>query len=258
MIAGVGLHSGAGCRVHLHLDQGEIRFRRGGRYLPARLDHVVSSERSTVLGQDGLKVATVEHLLGALHVLGWWRGLVIEVSGDELPILDGSAAPWLEPLSDLGPPPAPPAPYLPRRSRSLRQGDSALTLTTGPTELCVEIEFMHPAIGRQRWCGAPERYREVLDARTFGFLDEVESLRERGLAAGAGLENAIVFSGEEPLQALRHHDEPVRHKALDALGDFFLLGRPLAGRLQVVKGSHAAHIAFMKRLGELTVRNSSS
>jgi UDP-3-O-[3-hydroxymyristoyl] N-acetylglucosamine deacetylase len=213
--------------------------------IPARLDAVTDTTRCTVLGVDDARVALVEHLLAALAVRGWWRGLVIEVSADELPILDGSAEPWYEVLEALGEPPAAPAPLTPE-PLSLQVGRSVLSLEPGSNHLCAEINFSHPAIGVQRWCGGAPTYRKLLPARTFGFLEEAEALSSRGLARAADLENVIVFDSHGPLAPLRFRDEPVRHKALDVLGDMFLLAQPLGGRLTVKRGSHLAHIEFAR------------
>ena len=248
MISGLGLHSGAPCRVRLHVAEGGVRFRRGGREVAAKLEHVTDTQRCTTLSEGSARVALVEHLLAALHVRGWWQGLVIEASADELPILDGSAAPWLPLIDELGPPPPPPQGLRVEKPFSFSLGETRFTITPGPTSLSASIHFPHPAVGRQHWRGAPETYDTLLSARTFGFLSELEALRARGLATAAGLENAIVFGDEASLQPLRSPDEPVRHKALDWLGDSFLLGRPLLGALEVVRGSHGAHIAFLRAL----------
>jgi len=248
VISGHGLHTGAPSWVHLHPADGEVRFRRGRQEIPAHVDFVVNTLRGTTLGAGGYQVATTEHLLAALHVRGWWRGLVIEVSADELPILDGSAAPWLGLVDALGPPPPPPEGFQIASPLSLQLGETQLKLSPGSPSLCAEIAFAHPAILTQRWCGPPERYAELLSARTFGFLSDLEELRARGLATAASLENAIVFGSEGPLSPLRFADEPVRHKALDALGDLYLLGRPLLGALEVVRGSHHAHVHLVRTL----------
>lgn len=248
MIVGLGLHSGAPCRVRLFREPGPVRFKRGQHELRAALENVVATPRCTVLGGGGLRLATVEHLLAALHITGWWQDLLIEVSGSELPILDGSATPWLEPLSVLGPPPSPPPPLTPLEPFAMLLGSTRLALSPGPTCLAIEIEFTHPAIGRQRWEGAPTDYPTLLDARTFGFLHELTALQAQGLATGASPAHVIVYDQEGPLTELRTVDEPVRHKALDALGDFYLLGRPLAGTLAVARGSHSAHIDFIREL----------
>lgn len=254
-VVGTGLHSGVTSRVRFFRDdrddkddRGTIRFRRAGREVRAGLEQVVATPRCTVLGADGVRVALVEHLLAALHIAGWWRALVIEVDADELPVLDGSAGPWLAALAELGAPPATPEPLMVEKTLRYQDGTSMVGLEPGPTHLCAEIDFPHPSVGEQRWCGAPERYTELAEARTFGFLAEVEQLRQQGLIAGAGLENAIVFGDAGPLRPLRYPDEPVRHKALDFLGDSFLLGRPIAGRISVVRGSHRLHVAALRHL----------
>lgn len=248
MVSGVGLHSGIPCRVRLFSEAGPVRFRRGREEILARVENVVATERCTTLGKNGIRVALVEHLLAALYIRGWWRGLVVETSADELPILDGSAAPWLEEIDALGSPPPPPEALRLEHPLTYRQNGTSLTARPGAAELSVRVDYPHPTIGQQRWCGSPERYAELLDARTFGFLHEVETLRAAGLATAATLENVIVFGSEGPLRPLRHPYEPVRHKALDALGDLFLFGRPLGARLEVVRGSHQAHVAFLREL----------
>lgn len=248
MISGYGLHTGAPSWVRLHRDEGPVRFRLGRGEILARLETVSDTRRSTTLGQGGYRVTTVEHLLAALYVRGWWEGLVIEVSAEEVPILDGSAAPWLSLIGGLGTPPKPPPGFVISEAFSVQQGDSLCCVRPGETRLCAEIAFEHPAIGQQRWCGAPEHYESLLSARTFGFLSDLEKLRESGLATAASLENAVVYDEEKPLAKLRFDDEPVRHKALDALGDFYLLGRPLLGELTIKRGSHEAHIHFARAL----------
>ena len=208
----------------------------------------MDTRRSTSLGAGAVVVRQVEHLLAALHIRGHWSGVVVTVSAGELPILDGSAAPWLEALDELGEPAPPPAPLRPTRPLRVSAHGGVARLEPGPRELRYEIDFAHPAIGRQRWRGSPHDFGELASARTFGLLAELDALRAQGLAAGASLENAIVFGDEGPLRPLRAPDEPVRHKALDALGDLFLLGRPLDARVSFTRGSHALHVALMREL----------
>lgn len=242
MIAGVGIHSGARCEVRLHRVDGPIRFRRGRVTVPARLERVVACAHATVLGRDGARIGMVEHLLAALAARGFWSGVLVEASADELPILDGSAAPWLEPLAELGAAPVAPAPLpvaVPFRHAAV---GGTLRLEPGPAVLEVGVDYPHPAIGAQRWAGPPERFEELLAARTFGFLAQADRLRREGFATGATSENAIVFDGDGPMTPLRFVDEPVRHKALDALGDLALLGRPIAGKVVVERGSHRLHV----------------
>lgn len=177
MISGYGLHTGAPSWVHLHRDEGPVRFRLGRGEIPARLEYVSDTRRSTTLGNGGYRVTTVEHLLAALSVRGWWEGLVIEVSAEEVPILDGSAAPWLSLIDGLGPPPAPPPGFVVSEAFSLERGGSLCSVMPGAARLCAKIAFEHPAIGQQRWCGTPETYENLLGARTFGFLSDLEKLQ---------------------------------------------------------------------------------
>ena len=247
-IEGVGIHSGRTCRVRLHRDEGPVRFRRGRTEIAADVRNVVATDRCTSLGHGGERVAMVEHLMAALRVAGWWRDVVVEADAEELPILDGSAQPWQEPIAALGDAPSAPAAWTPEAPVTVESGPSTVTLVPGPARVCAEIAFDHPAIGRQAWCGGPEELDEVLFARTFGFLAEADALRRAGLARGASTERAIVFAETGPLEPLRVPDEPVRHKVLDLVGDLALLGRPLGGSITAIRGSHALHVAFMEHL----------
>ena len=248
VIKGLALHSGVSCCVQLFLEEGPVRFRRGNVLIPALVAHVTDTQRCTTLSHDGVSVGLVEHLLAALHIAGWWRNVVIEVSAAELPILDGSALPWMDAIDALGTPPAAPEALSITDDVCLRDGHSVMCVTPGSASLTAGISFTHPAIGEQQWSGTPESYAELLAARTFGFLHEVNYLRSKGLATAASLENAIVFDENAAMRPLRYPDEPVRHKALDALGDLFLLGRPLEGNLEVSRGSHRLHYDFMRKL----------
>jgi UDP-3-O-[3-hydroxymyristoyl] N-acetylglucosamine deacetylase len=249
VVRGIGVHAGREATVRLFRRDGPVRFRRAGREIAPCPGAVVATRGSTVLGGDGVRLATVEHLLATLHVRGIWSGLLVEVDGDELPILDGSAAPWDEALAGLGPFPAAPAPLEPDTEAEARQPDGAVArLAPGPRRIEATVRFDHPAIGRQRWSGGPDAWPELLPARTFGFAAEAAALRAAGLALGAGPENAIVFSDDAPLQPLRFPDEPVRHKALDALGDLYLAGRPFAGTLHVDRAGHALHVRLARML----------
>lgn len=241
IISGKALHSGLISRVRLHPAEGGVRFFFRGKTLAARFEHIADTHRCTVLGGEGVRVALVEHLLAALHIRGWWRGLVIEPSAPELPILDGSAQEWLAALDALGKPPPPPPPLILKEAWHRDYGSSSVSVSPGERELCCHILFEHPAIGEQRWCGGPESFASLASARTFGFVSELDALRAHGLAGAAGLDNVAVFAEHAPLAPLRFADEPVRHKALDALGDFFLLGRPLQAALTVSRGSHGVH-----------------
>ncbi len=244
----MGLHGGAQCSVRLHRSDGPLRFLRGGSYVEAHVSRVSSTDRAVTLAEAGARVSLVEHLLAALRVSGFFSGVVIEASADELPILDGSALPWLEPIAELGEPPPPPPPLVPPEEVVVVSGSSVARAVPGPERLSCLIEFEHHAIGRQAWTGGADDYRDLLAARTFGLLSEAQALVGRGLARGASLEHAIVFDDDGPLRPLRFEDEPVRHKALDALGDLALLGRPLGASLAIERGSHALHHSLMLAL----------
>lgn len=248
MVSGAGIHSGMHCSVRLLRTDTPVQFSRAGQLIPACSASVVSTRNCTALGAGTQRVAMVEHLLAALHTEGFWTGVTIEVTADELPILDGSAAPWLEAISELGEPPAVPRALQPSRAIHVRHGDGWASYQPGPERLTVDIDFPHPALGQQSWSGVPADHATVLNARTFGFLKDFATLKEHGLALGANLDNTLVFADEGPLTPLRHGDEPVRHKVLDALGDLFLLQAPLAGQLHISRGSHALHDRLVTEL----------
>lgn len=252
-VSGIGIHSGLVATVTLSRHDGGIHFRHGRSEIAATVGNVVSTERTTTLGVGGAgglaaRVGMVEHLLAALRVAGFFGGVLIDCDRDELPILDGSAQPWFEVLPELGPPPPAPPPLQLTKRVEVRRGASKAVAEPGTESLDCAIDFDHPAIGAQRWSGGNGRYQELLGARTFGLLAEAEYLKSRGLALGAGLEHAIVFADEGPLRPLRFPDEPVRHKALDALGDLALLGRPLAARVTIERGSHSLHRLLMSAI----------
>lgn len=248
MITGVGIHSGERCRVTLHRYDGPLAFRRGAVDIPALLPNVIGWVRATSLGVGGARVQLVEHLLAALRIHGFFSGVLIEASADELPILDGSAEPWSAAIAELGDPPPPPPPLTLERSVEVSLKGGVARLEPGEEELLYSIDFTHPAIGQQSWQGTAESYRELLAARTFGLLSEWETLRAHGLALGAAESHAIVFADDGPMRPLRFPNEPARHKALDAIGDLALLGRPLAAKVHLHRGSHALHHAVMRTL----------
>lgn len=255
-VSGVGLHSGQRATVRFHQAEGPVRFRVNGLEIPARASAVVDTLRCTALGMGGVRVATVEHLLGALWLKRLWRGLLIEVEGPELPILDGSAHEWLEALEPLPTAPLEPRP-LPRPLR-VQEGQGQLVAEpAGEFRLSVTITFKHPLIGYRRFESPPGRLMEVAAARTFGFIQDLEALRAQGLAHGASLENTLVYTETSSLNAPRLPDEPVRHKALDFLGDLYLAGAPFLGHFTVHRGSHRLHVELARALEALVVENES-
>jgi UDP-3-O-[3-hydroxymyristoyl] N-acetylglucosamine deacetylase len=248
---GVGLHSGA--RVNLQIlpasaDHG-ISFVRtdlaGKPSIPARAEFVVDTSLATTLGRGAAKVGTVEHLMAALAGLGIDNAR-IEVDGPEVPIMDGSAAPFAELLREAGVrrQDKPKSFLVIRRAVSVAAGDKRATLEpSNRFKVDCTIDFKHPLIHDQayRLEFTDDTFaREVARARTFGFLRDVEKLQSLGLARGGSLQNAIVVDDFNILnpEGLRFPDEFVRHKLLDALGDMSLLGLPVLGHLTVIKSGH--------------------
>jgi len=258
--SGIGLHSGRRVEVTLYpaaANQG-LRFVRtdlpGRPQIRAHYSRVVDTTRATSLGENGTTLATVEHLLAALGGLGVDNAL-IEVQGPELPIMDGSAAPFARLIAAAGLRALswPRAYLMVRETVELRQGDQWMRVRPGVPRITYTIDFDHPLIRRQRYSVPlrPESFQsEIAAARTFGFLKEVQYLQERGLALGGSLDNAVVLDDREVLNpgGLRFPEECVRHKILDAMGDLALLGLPLLGHLEVGRGSHELHHSFMQLL----------
>ncbi|HEU4742212.1 MAG TPA: UDP-3-O-acyl-N-acetylglucosamine deacetylase [Meiothermus sp.] len=245
-LEGIGLHSGERGRVRFFAEEGPVRLRVGGQTFRPLASRVSDTIRCTVLEAEGVRLMTVEHLLAALYVRGIWEGVLIEVEGPEVPILDGSAKGWLEALEAF-PPLGPQArPVL--RSLKLQEDKSLASVEPAAFSLNVTVAFPHPKIGYQSFASPPRALLEVADARTFGFLAEVNALKAQGLIRGASLENALVFGDHAPLNTPRGLDEPVRHKALDFLGDLYLAGAPWAGRFSVHRGSHRLHVRLAAQL----------
>lgn len=251
---GIGLHSGQSAQVRVlpaEPDQGRyfcrLDFdREDSPIIPARLQSVRQTLLSTELVSGEVGVRTVEHLLAALAGLGIDNAR-IEIDGAEVPLLDGSAQEWVAAIGQSGwqqQPSLRPRWQL-QHPVSVQQEDSfAIALPAVNTRFSYGIEFSnHPVIGRQ-WCSftLEEFAQEIAPARTFGFAEQVEQLRARGLIKGGTLENALVCGAEGWLNPpLRFADEPVRHKLLDLIGDLSLLGTLPPAHYLVYKGSHALH-----------------
>ncbi|MEB3303365.1 MAG: UDP-3-O-acyl-N-acetylglucosamine deacetylase [Cyanobacteriota bacterium] len=254
---GVGLHSGATCRVRLEPSARE-GYWVGWLAAPAeglqRLspNQVSDTRLCTALQLGQRHLATVEHLLAALAGTGVSHA-ELWVEGEEIPLLDGSALPWVEAIGEGGLKPLGPRTLKPLPAPITRQqGQSfALALPSNQIHLSAAVEYPQAAIGRQVFSLplTPEAFvAEVAPARTFGFLEQVEQLREMGLIQGGALDNALVCDGERWLNPpLRYADEPVRHKLLDLLGDLALVGLPLA-QVFAYRGSHGLHTALARAL----------
>jgi len=257
---GIGLHSGKPVRLELKpapADHG-IRFLRTdvGVEIPASIENLAHLDHATTLSRDGVSVSTVEHLLSALQGLGV-DDVLVEVDGPEVPILDGSAAPFVILIPEVGLKPlAAPRRYL-KILRPVEVVRGAKSIRISPSDhfrVSYVIGFDHPLLRHQAasFRVAADTFAEAIaPARTFGFLREVETLRRSGLALGGSLDNAVVIGETGVLNnRLRFEDEFVRHKVLDAIGDLALLGHPVVGHLEAARAGHALHAALCRRLWE--------
>ena len=260
---GIGLHSGNKVTLTLKpasADYG-IRFQRsdlGGLEIPATVTHLGGIQSyQTGLTREAVSVETVEHLLAALTALGI-DNAIVELNSPEVPIMDGSAAPFVHLiLNEAGVKTLQASRrYLKvLRPISLAQGDKRIALYPAEQlKVTYSISFDHPLLRHQsRTMKISEEsfVEDIAPARTFGFLKEVEMLRQRGLALGGSLDNAIVLGETGVLNnALRFDDEFVRHKILDVIGDLSLVGHPVVGHLVAHRGGHALHTAFAARILE--------
>ena len=259
--AGIGLHSGHKVALSLKpapADSG-VRFRRadlGGLEVAATVEHVGGINYATGLTHDAVRVDTVEHLLAALVSLGV-DNVIVELNSPEVPIMDGSAAPFIYLIQEAGVKPlASPRRYLKvLRPMALSRGDKRIALyPSDHFKVTYSIAYDHPLLRHQsRTIRITEDsfVEEIAPARTFTFLKEVEMLRQQGLALGGSLENAIVIGDTGVLNnALRFDDEFVRHKILDVIGDMALVGYPVIGHLVAHRGGHALHTAFAAQVLE--------
>ena len=233
-----------------------IRFRRSdlGTDIPASVVHLSGTNHATGLSRNGATVDTVEHLLAALVSLGI-DNVTVELDRNEVPVMDGSAAPFVYLLQEAGTKPlSTPRRYLKvLRPITVSRGDKMMSLYPAENfRVTYSISFDHPLLRHQSQTiqmTEASFIDEIAPARTFGFLHEVELMRQQGLALGGSLENAIVLSETGVLNnTLRFEDEFVRHKILDAIGDLALLGYPILGHLVASRAGHALHTAFAKQL----------
>lgn len=258
--SGVGLHTGKKTTITFKPappDTGVVFIRTDLPEQPrikADADHVTDVARGTTIGINGVKVLTVEHILGALAGLGI-DNVYAELDTSEAPVGDGSALPFVDVLADSGllEQDAPRREAVVTEPVAFEQGGiTVLAIPSDRFKISYMIEYGHPALGTQfhSFVIEPEKFtREIAPARTFCFLQDVELLKSQGLIKGGSLENAIVIGDEGILnEALRFEDEFVRHKVLDLIGDLALLGAPLVGHILAVKAGHSAHVEFVKKL----------
>jgi UDP-3-O-[3-hydroxymyristoyl] N-acetylglucosamine deacetylase len=234
-----------------------IRFFRTDlqQEIPALMDRVVDTTLATTIGVNGASVSTTEHLLAALAGLGIDNALV-ELNGPEVPIMDGSAAPFVHIIKRIERKRQDVCRKLLKITKeiSFQAGDTMIRLLPydGYKVTC-EIDFDHQLIRKQKYTvdvNSKKFIKEIAAARTFGFMDQIEKLRANGLALGGSLANAVVVDRTKVLNAegLRFSDEFVRHKVLDLIGDLALLGCQIIGHVVASKSGHSHHVGLMKEI----------
>jgi UDP-3-O-[3-hydroxymyristoyl] N-acetylglucosamine deacetylase len=259
-LSGTGIHSGKPIRLRLNPapENTGIVFRRvdcGGIEIPALASQVCSVDHATTLGRDDVTISTVEHLLAAVRMADI-DNLWIDLDGSEVPIADGSALPFLHLVEAAG---------VRRQTapRRIMAVTAPLEVELGAKRIRVSpypglrirytIDFAHPAIGHQELELDVDRatfVEELAAARTFALQEDVDRLHRRGLGLGGDLDNCVIFGPEGPNNRLRFQNEPVRHKALDAVGDLALAGGPLWAYVEVERGGHQLHFAILEALRE--------
>jgi UDP-3-O-[3-hydroxymyristoyl] N-acetylglucosamine deacetylase len=261
--SGVGVHSGKTVSLTIKpapVNHG-IRFVRrdlpGHPGVTAHFTNVVDTSLATVIGSEGCIVSTIEHLMAGLTGMSI-DNAIVEVDAYELPIMDGSAGPFTELIKSAGT----------RRQKGHKcyfkvntpislseNGKSVVVYPADEFRITCTITYDHPLIGTQTCDFVIDREtfeKEISVARTFGFLHEVEMMKRYGLARGGSLDNAVVIDGDRVLNegGLRYPDEFVRHKVLDCIGDFSLIGMPIMGHVVANKSGHAFNHAFLEKFFE--------
>ncbi|MCB2187108.1 MAG: UDP-3-O-acyl-N-acetylglucosamine deacetylase [Deltaproteobacteria bacterium] len=250
---GIGLHSGK--RVNLCLRPAEpdtgVMFKRtdlpGAPLIPGDVHHVVDTTMCTTVGEGEVTVSTVEHLMSALFGLGV-DNVLVEVDAPELPVMDGSAAPFVFLIKNTGlvDQPALRQYYVVKRDFTWQSasGDKVLSVSPAPeTKVDFTIEYQHPLIRTQKMAFrfSQKAYdKEISRARTYGFLADIQALHAANLGLGGSLDNAVVLDEYHVLNddGLRFSDEFVRHKVLDFIGDMALVGRPILGSFKALRSGH--------------------
>lgn len=258
-ITGIGLHSGIYTKVELRpVPAGQgltfVRADLDGLRIPAVQASTTALDHATTVGRDDVSVGTVEHLLSAIMACGV-TDVDIHIDGPEVPIVDGSALPFMHLIDAAG------VRELPAQIPVLRitepieitEGDKSIRIApSNRLVLKYKIDFDHPAIGRESFHFDFEHdnfLRKIAPARTFGFMRDVEKLRAAGLARGGSVENCVVLDDRGVVSGpLRFKDEFVRHKILDLLGDLALIGRPIVGEITAHRAGHAMHSRFVEKI----------
>jgi UDP-3-O-[3-hydroxymyristoyl] N-acetylglucosamine deacetylase len=256
-LSGIGLHSGQAAAILLSPSSPGtgIFFLKEGKKIPATAEQVKTTQRGTALDE----IAVTEHLLAAVYALAI-DNLQIELKGQELPAMDGSALPFVAALekaqiieqNELK------KPFAIEKPVKLIEKESSLEVSPYHG---FKIDFMvnFPAVGEQRFSFDLQKdsfKKEIAPARTFGYIEEYELLKERGLARGASFDNALVLGKDGYINAPRFPDELVRHKILDLIGDLALVGCPILGAIKAVRSGHKLNIELALKLRQMTVKMS--
>jgi UDP-3-O-[3-hydroxymyristoyl] N-acetylglucosamine deacetylase len=258
-ISGIGLHSGVRITMRMRpatANTGIVFHRTDGDHtvsIKACSSNVVDTQLATVIGREGKTVSTIEHLMAALAAFGI-DNLHIDIDGAEVPVLDGSAAPFVREIQRAGIKSLDEARKFIaiRKPLEIIEGEKRINIIPSRFfRISFDIAFDHPAISVQNHSMkfTTENFcKEIAPCRTFGFLHEVEYLKSKGLARGGSLENAVVVDHQGVMnpEGLRFQNEFVRHKILDAFGDFSLLGAPLLGHIRAFKAGHDLNAKMVK------------
>lgn len=258
---GIGLHTGRKVGMTIKpaaVDQGVVFVRKdikGKNTIKAELTNVSDTTLATTLGTNGTTVSTVEHLLSAFSGMGI-SNATVEIDSFEIPIMDGSALPFVEILKNIGVAvqDKPKSFMVIEKPISVSDGEGQAMFTPAPEfKITYDIDFNHPVVEKQSYhitFNQDVYTREICAARTFGFLRDVEYLQARGLALGGSLRNAVVLDDEKVInkEGLRCADEFVKHKVLDAIGDLYLLGMPIIGHFIAYKSGHKLNNLLLREL----------
>jgi len=258
----IGLHTGRKINMKIKpagADEGILFIRKdvsNSNFIKANIHNVFDTQLATTVGTNGTRVSTVEHILSAFSGMGL-DNAIVEVDAPEIPIMDGSALPFVNMLKSAG---------VKKQSKRKKllvikqpvsvsdgEGNKAMLLPSPEFKISYKIEFQHPLIGEQFYhvVFSDSTYeREICAARTFGFLKDVEYLQAKGLALGGSLKNAVVLTEKKIINkdGLRFPDEFVKHKILDAVGDLSLLGMPIIGHLVAYKSGHKLNNLLLKEV----------
>lgn len=262
---GVGLHSGQRVRLTLKpaASNTGIRFVRTDLTdcpsIKACFENVVDTTLATTLGSNGCRVSTVEHVLAALFGFGI-DNAVIELDGAEVPIMDGSAAPFVFLLKSAGIRQQPAPKNFMVIRKPFKVDDGARSVAIYPSrelKVTYTIDFDHPLVRNQRFSlnfSGKDFVREISKARTFGFLKDVQMLKDNGFAKGGSLDNAVVIDEDRVLNedGLRYKDEFVRHKILDFIGDLSVIGCPVIGHFVANKSGHFLNQLMLREFRKAT------